>query len=84
MGAAMLYRWEAEHTDELADDPVRMLESLSRQMRRQLDRRRPVSDYPLKMIGLLKTIVALQNDPEALKEHQQAYRDDRGDGASHE
>ena len=38
----------------------------------------------VKMLGLLKTIVALQNDPEALKEHQQAYRDDREDGDSNE
>ena len=54
MGTAMLYRWEAEHADELADDPVRMLESL----RRQLGGRRPDSDHPLKKLLLrLKRIL---------------------------
>ena len=48
MGTAMLYRWEAEHTDELADDPVPMLESF----RRQLGRRRPANDHPLKRLLL--------------------------------
>ena len=46
MGTTMLYRWEADHADHLANDPVRMLESL----RRQLGRRRPVSDHPLKRL----------------------------------
>ena len=48
MGTTMLYRWEADHADHLANDPVRMLESL----RRQLGRRRPVSDHPLKKLLL--------------------------------
>ena len=48
MGTTMLYRLEPDHADELANDPVRMLESL----RRQLGRRRPVSDHPLKRLLL--------------------------------
>ena len=48
MGTTMLYRWEADHANQLANDPVRMLESL----RRQLGRRRPVSDHPLKRLLL--------------------------------
>ena len=53
MGTTMLYRWEADNADELASDPVRLFESL----RRQLGRQRPDSDHPLKRLLRLKWIL---------------------------